>query len=77
MRKGEFRRCALLFPIAFMFFTAPARVVAEPGVLVGHPDNPRYLMVKHDPDRRAVLLTGVEWLLSSRKTAITTDEAVR
>ena len=58
MRKGESRHCALLFLIAFLLFTAPARVVAEPGVLVVHPDNPRYVMVKSDPDRKAVFLTG-------------------
>lgn len=38
--------------------TLPAQAVGETGVLVVHPDNPRYLMVKNDPNRKAVLLTG-------------------
>jgi hypothetical protein len=58
MCKGKSRPCMLLFLVAFPFFTAPARVVAQPGLLVVHPANPRYLMVKNDPDRKAVFLTG-------------------
>jgi len=31
---------------------------SKPGLLVVHPENPRYLMVKGDPAKKAVLLTG-------------------
>lgn len=58
MRTGEFRRCTLPFLVAFPFCATPARVVADPGLLVVHAGNPRYLMVKSDPAGKAVFLTG-------------------
>jgi len=58
MRADKSRLCTLLILMAFQFCASPTRVFAEPGVLVVHPDNPRYLMVKNDPARKAVLLAG-------------------
>jgi len=58
MRADKIRLHTLLILVAFQLSVLPTRVFAEPGALVVHPDNPRYLMVKDDPARKAVLLTG-------------------
>ena len=49
---------AVLFLVVSQFNFTQTRAADTPVLLVVHPDNPRYVMVKDDPTRKAVCLTG-------------------
>ena len=48
----------LLFAAVAQSSLTHVRAADAPGLLVVHPDNPRYVMAKGDPTRKAVCLTG-------------------
>jgi hypothetical protein len=48
----------VLFVLAGHSGFSQMRAADVPGLLVVHPDNPRYVMVKDDPRRKAICLTG-------------------
>ena len=48
----------VLFVVAGNFSLTETQAADTPGLLVVHPGNPRYVMVKDDPNRKAVCLNG-------------------